>query len=74
MEVDRSAGAPPPRPLPAARRSPAGATFGVEEEFHLVDPVTYRLTRSPALAAAVLRSEVGRRTCTRRSPRRSWRR
>jgi YbdK family carboxylate-amine ligase len=39
---------------------PAGSTFGVEEEFHLVDPVTYRLTRSPSLAAAVLRGESGR--------------
>ena len=38
----------------------AGATFGVEEEFHLVDPETYRLTRSPALAEAVLRQESGR--------------
>ena len=43
------------RPAPAA-----GATFGVEEEFHLVDPVSYRLTRSPALAEAVLRQEAGR--------------
>jgi carboxylate-amine ligase len=47
-------------PLPATGRAPAGATFGVEEEFHLVDPVTYRLTRSPALAEAVLRQESGR--------------
>ncbi|TQN41994.1 carboxylate-amine ligase [Blastococcus colisei] len=39
--------------------APAGATFGVEEEFHLVDPATYRLTRSPALATAVLRGESG---------------
>ncbi len=46
-------------PLTAARPAPAGATFGVEEEFHLVDPETYRLTRSPALAEAVLRHEVG---------------
>jgi carboxylate-amine ligase len=38
---------------------PAGLTFGVEEEFHLVDPATYRLTRSPALAEAVLRGESG---------------
>jgi len=38
---------------------PAGTTFGVEEEFHLVDPVTYRLTRSPALAQAVMRQESG---------------
>jgi carboxylate-amine ligase len=47
-------------PLPAERLPPAGTTFGVEEEFHLVDPDTYRLTRSPALAAAVLRHESGR--------------
>ena len=46
-------------PLTAARPAPAGATFGVEEEFHLVDPETYRLTRSPALAEAVLHHEVG---------------
>ncbi|WP_167762245.1 glutamate--cysteine ligase [Blastococcus sp. CT_GayMR20] len=39
---------------------PAGTTFGVEEEFHLVDPASYRLTRSPALAEAVLRGESGR--------------
>jgi YbdK family carboxylate-amine ligase len=44
-------------PLPVA--VPAGATFGVEEEFHLVDPVTYRLTRSPALATAAVRHEAG---------------
>jgi carboxylate-amine ligase len=43
----------------AAVLPPAGATFGVEEEFHLVDPVSYRLTRSPALAEAVLRQESG---------------
>jgi carboxylate-amine ligase len=38
----------------------AGTTFGVEEEFHLVDPESYRLTRSPALAEAVIRQESGR--------------
>src|SRR5918998_359569 len=43
---------------PAVRPPPAGATFGVEEEFHLVDPISYRLTRSPALAATVLRQEA----------------
>lgn len=47
-------GVPVSPPQPAA-----GATFGVEEEFHLVDPSTYRLTRSPALAEAVLRGESG---------------
>ena len=61
--VDQAAGIPPPEqapePLSEARPAPAGATFGVEEEFHLVDPVSYRLTRSPALAAGVLRGEVG---------------
>jgi YbdK family carboxylate-amine ligase len=51
-----AAGPVPADLLPAA----TGATFGVEEEFHLVDPVTYRLTRSPALAEAVLRKESGR--------------
>ena len=50
--------APVARPS-AVRPAPAGATFGVEEEFHLVDPDSYRLTRSPALATAVLRGEVG---------------
>jgi YbdK family carboxylate-amine ligase len=47
-------------PLLAERLPPAGTTFGVEEEFHLVDPATYRLTRSPELATAVLRGESGR--------------
>ncbi len=46
-------------PSEAPVRPPAGATLGVEEEFHLVDPATYRLTRSPALAEAVLRQESG---------------
>jgi carboxylate-amine ligase len=50
---------PPAEPLRDARPAPAGTTFGVEEEFHLVDPHTYRLTRSPSLAEAVLRQEVG---------------
>ena len=44
-----------PVPAPPPISDTPGATFGVEEEFHLVDPVTYRLTRSPALAAAVMR-------------------
>ena len=48
---------PTAAPVPAA----AGTTLGVEEEFHLVDPVSYRLTRSPELAGAVLRGESGRR-------------
>jgi YbdK family carboxylate-amine ligase len=61
--VDQRVETPPPErapePLRDARPAPAGATFGVEEEFHLVDPMSYRLTRSPALAAAVLRQEAG---------------
>jgi YbdK family carboxylate-amine ligase len=40
---------------------PAGTTLGVEEEFHLVDPVTYELTPSPALAEGALRGEFGSR-------------
>ena len=48
------------RRLRTPARARRGATFGVEEEFHLVDPVSYRLTRSPALAEAVLRGEAGR--------------
>jgi YbdK family carboxylate-amine ligase len=57
VTFERAGAAPPAGPPPDARPAPAGATFGVEEEFHLVDPVTYRLTRSPSLAAAVLRQE-----------------
>ena len=49
-----------PVPAPPPVEATAGVTFGVEEEFHLVDPVTYRLTRSPALAEAVMRHESGR--------------
>jgi carboxylate-amine ligase len=44
-------------PAPAV----AGATFGIEEEFHLVDPVTFELTPSPDLCAAALRREIGPR-------------
>ncbi len=59
--MEQAVGATPPDPGPASPPVPvpAGSTFGVEEEFHLVDPVTYRLTPSPALAAAVLRRESG---------------
>jgi YbdK family carboxylate-amine ligase len=59
VEAEHPDAEAPATPLLAARRAPAGATFGVEEEFHLVDPGSYRLTRSPALAAAVLRREAG---------------
>ena len=48
-----------PRPVPA------GATFGVEEEFHLVDPVTFELTPVPTCAAALRRRSVP--GCTPRS-------
>lgn len=52
--------APDPPALPVRPRpARAGTTVGIEEEFHLVDPVTYRLTRSPALVTAVLRGESG---------------
>jgi YbdK family carboxylate-amine ligase len=57
--VEQADGAELLEPVRPPVAPPAGATFGVEEEFHLVDPVTYRLTRSPALAAAVLRRESG---------------
>lgn len=48
---------------PTARRPPAevGATVGVEEEFHLVDPATFALAPSPGLAAAAVRHEFGER-------------
>ncbi|MCZ2861100.1 carboxylate-amine ligase [Blastococcus sp. VKM Ac-2987] len=44
-------------------RPPAvvGATVGVEEEFHLVDPETFELTPAPGLAEAVLRHDFGER-------------
>src|SRR4051812_44332339 len=47
--------------LPAPRPAVAGATFGIEEEFHLVDPVTFELTPSPDLSAAAVRQEFGPR-------------
>jgi YbdK family carboxylate-amine ligase len=59
MAPEEPDGAAQAAPLRAARPAPAGATFGVEEEFHLVDPDSCRLTRSPALADAVLRGEAG---------------
>ena len=50
-------------PVPAVTIPPvpAGATFGIEEEFHLVDPRTFELTPSPDLCAAAVRREVGPR-------------
>ncbi|MGZ4641919.1 MAG: carboxylate-amine ligase [Blastococcus sp.] len=50
-------GEPAPAPAPVASR--AGTTVGVEEEFHLVDPVTYALAPSPGLVSAALRGEAG---------------
>ncbi|HEX2075988.1 MAG TPA: glutamate--cysteine ligase [Geodermatophilus sp.] len=37
----------------------AGATFGVEEEFHLVDPTTFELTSSAAVTSAALSGQAG---------------
>ncbi len=48
-------------PLPEPRPARAGVTFGIEEEYHLVDPVTLALRPSPELAAAALRNEIGPR-------------
>jgi carboxylate-amine ligase len=48
-------------PLPEPRPARAGATFGIEEEYHLVDPVSLELRPSPELAAAALRREIGSR-------------
>ena len=45
----------------AGRPAAAGATIGVEEEFHLVDPETFALARSPELALAAARHELGER-------------
>jgi YbdK family carboxylate-amine ligase len=39
--------------------SPAGATVGVEEEFHLVDPDTLALTPAPEVASAALAGTAG---------------
>jgi YbdK family carboxylate-amine ligase len=36
-----------------------GATFGVEEEFHLVDPETFALLPSPELSASAMLGEAG---------------
>ncbi|WP_370447505.1 glutamate--cysteine ligase [Geodermatophilus sp. TF02-6] len=36
-----------------------GATVGVEEEFHLVDPVTFALTPGPTVAAAAIEGRAG---------------
>jgi YbdK family carboxylate-amine ligase len=55
------AGSPAVEPIPAPRPALAGATFGIEEEYHLVDPQTLALTPSAELAAAALRREIGPR-------------
>jgi YbdK family carboxylate-amine ligase len=52
------AGVLPPRPVAA------GETFGVEEEFHLVDPETLALTPSPGFTDAALRGETDPRLHT----------
>ena len=36
-----------------------GATFGIEEEFHLVDPETYELLPSAELSASAMLGEAG---------------
>ena len=46
---------------PVPQPVPAGQTFGIEEEFHLVDPVTFALAPSPDLSAAALRGEISSR-------------
>jgi YbdK family carboxylate-amine ligase len=46
-------------PEPPSRPAVAGVTFGVEEEFHLVDPETFALLPSPELSAAAMLGEVG---------------
>ncbi|MGY2004024.1 carboxylate-amine ligase [Blastococcus sp. SYSU DS1024] len=45
----------------AGRPAAAGATVGVEEEFHLVDPETFALAPRPELAVAAARHELGER-------------
>ncbi|WP_375490765.1 glutamate--cysteine ligase [uncultured Jatrophihabitans sp.] len=49
----RDAGAPTAAPLPV------GATFGIEEEYHLVDPDTFALRSRPELSAGALRGAAG---------------
>jgi YbdK family carboxylate-amine ligase len=58
---EEAGAAAPLDPLPAARAAVAGATFGIEEEFHLVDPLTFELSASPEFSAAVVRHEFGPR-------------
>ncbi len=59
--LEPGSGSGPVLPGPVPEPVPAGATFGIEEEFHLVDPVTFELTPSPDLCAAALRREIGPR-------------
>ena len=49
------AAVPPAHPPPPT----AGATLGVEEEFHLVDPITLALTPSATVVTAALAGEAG---------------
>jgi carboxylate-amine ligase len=53
--------APVVEPVPGPRPARAGATFGIEEEYHLVDPVTLALRPSAELAGAAVRNEIGPR-------------
>lgn len=59
VPLDPGSGDVPAGPVPEP--VPAGATFGMEEEFHLVDPQTFELTPSPDLCAAALRREISPR-------------
>jgi YbdK family carboxylate-amine ligase len=61
VPVEPGSGSGPVLPGPPPQPVPAGATFGIEEEFHLVDPATFELTPSPELSAAALRGEIGPR-------------
>jgi carboxylate-amine ligase len=45
--------------VPTSRPEPVGSTLGVEEEFHLVDPVTLALAPSAELSEAAIRREFG---------------
>ncbi|MGY1809004.1 glutamate--cysteine ligase [Blastococcus sp. SYSU D00669] len=65
--MERPSGAPLPVPPdlggPALAPGPvpqAGATFGVEEEFHLVDPETLALAPAPELSASAMSGRAGR--------------
>jgi YbdK family carboxylate-amine ligase len=50
-----------PSRVPAPASIPPGVTFGIEEEFHLVDPDTYALVSSPEMSKSVIGRESGSR-------------